>query len=149
LKQSLFGYINYYFYKMNSINLCPCGSKKEYNNCCGIAHNNIHDVETAEQLMRSRYTAFCLADGDYLHKSHHSSTRPRKSERNEIVKWAKSVTWVKLEIIESTEGKQGDDFGTVEFKAYYLENGIPAIIHENSTFRKENNHWVYFDGIHS
>ena len=129
---------------------CHCGSSIEYNVCCEIAHKNIFDVKTAEQLMRSRYSAFCLADGDYLHKSHHSTTRPKsKSERKEIVTWAKSVVWVKLEIIDTSKGLENDDFGTVEFKAYYLENGVPGIIHEKSTFEKENGHWVYVTGTHS
>ena len=129
---------------------CRCGSGNEYNLCCVIAHNNILDVITAEQLMRSRYTAFCMANGDYLHKSHHSTTRPNsKLERKEIVKWAKSVSWVKLEIINTKTGLENDNFGTVEFKAYYLENGIPGIIHEKSTFEKENGYWVYVGGTHS
>ena len=99
--------------------------------------------------MRSRYSAFCLADGDYLNKSHHSTTRPNsKSERNEIVSWAKSVVWIKLEIISTTRGLENDNFGTVEFKAYYLENGVSGIIHEKSTFEKENGHWVYVTGTH-
>jgi len=129
---------------------CNCGSGNDYNLCCGIAHNNILDVRTAEQLMRSRYMAFCMANGDYLHKSHHSTTRTNsKLERKEIVKWAKSVSWVKLEIISTQAGLENDNFGTVEFKAYYLENGISGIIHEKSTFEKENGYWVYVGGTHS
>jgi len=127
---------------------CYCGSGKEYNLCCGIAHNNIKNVKTAEQLMRSRYSAFCMANSDYLHISHHSTTRPRKSERKDIVTWAKSVIWVKLEIIAKSAGSEKDDYGTVEFKAFYIENGSPNVIHEKSTFEKENGHWVYVDGTH-
>jgi SEC-C motif-containing protein len=128
---------------------CPCGSKKEYSLCCGIAHSNILNVKTAEQLMRSRYSAFCMANGEYLHKSHHSTTRPKsKSERKEIVTWAKSVIWIKLEIIATSAGLENDDFGTVEFKAFYIENGTPGVIHEKSNFEKENEHWVYVDGTH-
>jgi len=135
---------------MTEIKKCYCGSNKEFNSCCGSIHKNISNAKTAEQLMRSRYSAFCLADGDYLHKSHHSSTRPKsKQDRKEIVAWAKSVIWIKLEIVDTTEGLEKDDFGIVEFKAYYLENGKPGIIHERSTFSKENGHWVYVDGIHS
>lgn len=135
---------------MSEIKKCYCGSDKEYESCCGKIHKNILNAKTAEQLMRSRYSAFCLADGNYLHISHHSSTRPKsKSEKKEIVAWAKSVVWVRLEIIETSDGLENDDFGTVEFKAYYSDHGIPGIIHERSTFEKENGHWVYVDGIHS
>ena len=133
---------------MTEIIKCYCGSNKEYSLCCGIAHNNIKKVETAEQLMRSRYSAFCMANGDYLHISHHSTTRPRKSELKDIVKWAKSVVWVKLEVIDTSAGSENNDYGTVEFKAFYIENGTPGVIHEKSTFEKENGHWVYVDGTH-
>lgn len=127
---------------------CPCGSGKIYEKCCGIVHTNINSVNTAEQLMRSRYSAFCMANGEYLHKSHHTKTRPKsKLERNETVNWAKSVTWLKLEIINTTKGSKTDDTGTVEFKAFYMENGSSTFMHEISTFNKTDGHWVYFDGI--
>ena len=61
--------------------------------------------------------------------------RPIK-EKKAIVKWAKSVQWLKLEILESTES-------TVKFNAYFFENGAPDHIAENSKFVKENNHWYY------
>ncbi|MBM1105354.1 Sec-C motif domain protein [Aurantibacter crassamenti] len=92
--------------------------------------------------MRSRYSAFVLADGNYLMKSHHSSTRPLK-DKKAIVNWAKSVTWVKLEVIAKTKGKAEDDEGTVTFDAYYYENGKLEVIHEKSAFKKENEHWTY------
>lgn len=129
-------------------NLCLCNSGKTYNNCCGIAHKNIKDVKTAEQLMRSRYVAFALADGDYLYKSHHSLTRPNSlSEINETIKWAKSVMWIKLEVLNIIDGNKTDKKGIVEFKAYFIENGKADVIHEKSTFEKEYEHWVYKDAI--
>jgi len=121
---------------------CYCGTEKPYTECCEKAHKNLADVKTAEQLMRSRYSAFVLANGDYLMASHHTSTRPIK-EKKAIVNWAKSVQWIKLEILETTEGKATDTKGTVTFKAYFYENGKVDIIHEKSAFVKENNHWTY------
>jgi SEC-C motif-containing protein len=115
---------------------CPCNPTKKYSNCCKKAHQNIESVISAEELMRSRYSAFVLANIEYLQKSHHTSTRPRKKEKKEILGWTKSVEWIRLEIINSTEN-------TVEFKAYFMENGKLNVIHENSFFCKENSHWVY------
>ncbi len=125
-----------------NFDLCPCGKNIEYNNCCGAIHLSKVKAVTAENLMRSRYVAFTLADGDYLMKSHHSSTRPL-SEKKSIVKWAKSVEWVKLEIINTTKGLENDTEGTVEFKAYFKRKGELQFIHENSTFVREENKWVY------
>ncbi|QXP67623.1 YchJ family protein [Polaribacter sp. AHE13PA] len=115
---------------------CPCNPSKLYVDCCKKAHQNIHTVATPEILMRSRYSAFVMANIDYLQKSHHSTTRPSNLEKKEILTWTKSVEWVKLDVLESTEN-------TVEFKAYFYENGSLNLIHENSFFSKENDHWVY------
>lgn len=60
---------------------CPCTPSKLYVNCCKKAHENIHSVATAEELMRSRYSAFVMAKIDYLQKSHYSKTRPSKVEK--------------------------------------------------------------------
>lgn len=125
---------------------CPCGIEQRYNMCCHKAHIAIEEVETAEQLMRSRYTAYVMADIDYLMKSHHSSTCPI-SEKDEILKWTKSVEWLKLEVLESSEGLKNATEGTVEFKAYFKENGIVSVIHENSKFVREHQYWVYLGEV--
>ena len=93
-------------------------------------------MTSAEELMRSRYSAFVLANIEYLQKSHHSTTRPSKREKKEIEKWTKSVNWLKLEVLNTIRD-------TVEFKAFFMENGAVNVIHENSKFCKQNNHWVY------
>ncbi len=127
---------------MNSNTSCPCGSNKEYSNCCERIHKDIFKAKTAEQLMRSRYTAFTLGDVDYLMDSQHSTTRDTE-DKTEIENWAKSVRWIKLEILNSTQGQDTDEQGTVEFRAHFEEEGKRDQIHENSTFCKENGHWVY------
>lgn len=119
---------------------CPCNPSKLYKDCCKKAHQNIHAVTSAEMLMRSRYSAFVLADIVYLHNSHFSKTRPSALENQETLTWTKSVEWVKLDVLQATEN-------TVEFKAYFYENGSLQMIHENSFFVKENNHWVYKEAV--
>ncbi|MBP0902794.1 YchJ family protein [Mariniflexile gromovii] len=121
---------------------CYCGNTTPYSECCEKIHRNIQLAITAEQLMRSRYSAFAKADGDYLMQSHHSSTRPIK-EKKSIVAWAKSVQWIKLEVLETSKGKPIDTEGTVTFNAYFYENGNVEVIHEKSAFIKENNAWKY------
>jgi len=121
---------------------CHCGNTKPYADCCEIIHNNMEAAKTAQQLMRSRYSAFVMANGDYLMASHHSSTRPIK-EKKSIVKWAKSVQWIRLEILETTKGTANDIEGTVTFNAYFYDNGKVDVIHEKSAFIKENKHWTY------
>ena len=125
---------------------CPCNPSKEYADCCKKAHDNILSVTTAEKLMRSRYSAFVIADIEYLQKSHYSKTRPSKREKKEMLQWMKSVTWLKLEVLKTTKGNKES---TVEFKAFFMENGKINTIHENSIFCKEDKHWVYVEGVHN
>jgi SEC-C motif domain protein len=121
---------------------CYCGNHTTYQDCCEIYHKNGREAETCEQLMRSRYSAFVLANGNYLMETHHPKTRPT-NEKNAIIKWAKSVQWIKLEVLETSKGMQNDIEGTVTFNAYFYENGKVDVIHEKSTFIKENNYWKY------
>ena len=127
-------------------NNCPCGSGRSFATCCEPIINGKSEAITAQELMRSRYTAFTLANVDYLMRSHHSSTRPVK-ERKSIEKWAKSVKWMGLTVLKTQAGEANDDIGYVEFKAFYMENGKPEHIHETSLFQRENKKWVYVSGV--
>jgi len=80
-------------------------------------------------------------------QSHHSKTRPIK-EKKSIEHWAKSVQWVGLTILSTTEGKETDNRGMVEFRALYIEEGELREIHEKSLFEREGGKWVYTSGIH-
>ncbi len=122
---------------------CNCGSGVLYSSCCEVFHRGKEKAITAEQLMRSRYTAFTKADGGYLMRSHHSKTRPIH-EKKEIVSWAKSVEWIRLEVLKISLGLENDTEGMVEFKAYFFENGVVQVIHEKSKFLRENGNWVYY-----
>jgi len=129
-------------------NLCPCGSGLSYTVCCEPIISGKKDAVTAQELMRSRYTAFTKANVDYLMRSHSAKTRPVKESKS-IEKWAKSVVWMGLTIIQTQAGEARDETGYVEFKALYLENMKPQQIHERSLFQRENGKWVYVSGVHS
>jgi len=128
--------------------LCYCNSQKAFSECCEPLISDESSAKTAEQLMRSRYSAFVLASINYLMNSHHPKTRPTK-ERKAILKWTKSVKWMGLQIITKKAGEESDTEGWVEFKASYMENKKIECIHENSYFVKENDIWFYKSGTHS
>jgi SEC-C motif-containing protein len=127
--------------------LCPCGSKQDYTVCCGTIINGKREASNALELMKSRYTAYTKANVDYLMKSHHSSTRPVK-ERKSIKRWAESVKWMQLIILNTWDGTTSDKEGYVEFKALFFENGQINQIHEKSFFKREKQKWVYVSGAH-
>lgn len=121
---------------------CHCGRNVPFSVCCLPKHVDITKALTAEDLMRSRYSAFVEANGAYLMKSWHPK-EARKQNQTEIEEWAKSVNWLKLEVLAKEKGQPEDAEGVVEFKAFFVDAGKMDVIHEISTFKKYNNHWVY------
>ena len=120
-------------------NSCYCGSQKDFENCCEPYINEAQKAPTALALMKSRYSAYATHQADYLLATTHSSERKYHS-KTEILNWAISNQWQKLEIINATEN-------TVEFKAYFLDSKLQnQIHHELSTFKLENGSWFYVDG---
>ncbi|PKQ61592.1 hypothetical protein BZG02_15510 [Labilibaculum filiforme] len=124
---------------------CFCGNTIAYKECCGAIHSGERKAIKAEDLMRSRYTAFVLADVDYILATYSSETCP-SDQKKEILEWTKSVEWIGLEVINVEKGSGEDAIGWVEFKASFIEKGQKQMIHEKSFFRKENDSWVYVSG---
>ncbi|MEU2944573.1 YchJ family metal-binding protein [Nocardiopsis alba] len=120
---------------------CPCGRSRTYALCCGRLHSGESKAATAEDLMRSRYSAFVVGDEEYLSRSWHPDTRPRD------VGVDADTVWRGLEILGSTEGTPFHDEGTVEFRARYREGGRDGEIHENSRFLRHGGAWVYLDAL--
>lgn len=127
---------------------CPCGSKLSYADCCGAIIRGKRNAATSLELMKSRYSAYTKADINYLMLSHSSKTRPHQKERQGLKLWAKSVSWMQLNIVNTWDGKETDAEGYVEFKALYFEDGQIRQIHEKSFFQRENGKWVYVSGVH-
>jgi SEC-C motif-containing protein len=125
---------------------CHCCSGLNFTNCCQPFLAGTIKAETAESLMRSRYSAYVVADVNYIIATTHLSTR-KMYDPNSIKQWAKSSIWQKLDIISKQEGEASDCVGKVEFKAYYLDSNKRAQVHhEHSNFAKENGVWFFVDG---
>lgn len=95
---------------------------------------------TAEQLMRSRYTAYTLGRLDYLRETWHPTTRRSDLDRSE------SVTWLGLKVLHTEAGGADDDRGLVEFVARYKIAGRAHRLHEISRFHRRGGRWLYVDG---
>jgi SEC-C motif domain protein len=116
--------------------VCPCGLGKEYDSCCGRYHGGT-PAPTAEQLMRSRYSAFALGDGDYLLRTWHPSARPRTLELDP------KIQWTRLAVLETDGGGLLDTTGTVKFRAVYVLDGKRHVMDETSRFVREGKRWLY------
>ncbi len=97
-------------------------------------------IETAEDLMRSRFEAFRDGDSGWLLRSWHPSTRPRRLDLVD------NPVWRRLQIVETVAGGPGDDTGIVEFRASCLVDGRPRVLEERSNFVREGGRWFYVDG---
>ncbi|KZC40905.1 hypothetical protein RHOFW104R3_10620, partial [Rhodanobacter denitrificans] len=88
-----------------------------YSQCCGPLHDGAI-AATAEQLMRSRYSAYVLRREDYLLASWHADTRPASLR---LAAQQPPPTWLGLEV--RRQQVVDDDHAVVEFVARYRLGG--------------------------
>ena len=136
-----------------SLQTCPCqvnpisqslSSPLLYQECCQPYHDSLLREETdkvdgakpnsAERLMRLRYSAFVLVKPEYIVKTS-LPAQQKLLDIQAIESWAKETDWAGLEIVAHTP-KLGKRHAQVEFKAYFkTPDGLQAH-HELSTFVK-------------
>jgi len=121
---------------------CPCGSGQAYAGCCGTFIDHGALPATAEQLMRSRYSAYVLAREDYLLRTWHGSTRPAQLGLQD----AGPVKWLGLKVLRCEKGGADDRDGIVAFVARYQVNGRAGRLQEVSRFVRDAGQWLYVDG---
>lgn len=123
---------------------CCCQSGLPFEACCSPFLSGNAFPQNPEQLMRSRYTAFCTKNIEYLVDTHHPSKR-QADERDALLKTIRETQWFGLRIIKADKPAAGQMLGFVEFAAFY-KAGTLGQIHENSRFVLENGRWFYLDG---
>ena len=114
---------------------CPCGGGA-YAACCAPFLRREAWPVTAEQLMRSRYTAFVLGDSGHLLRTWHPRTRPSDV-------FTDGVRWTGLRILDVVDGGPGDTAGVVEFEARYRADGARGAVRERSVFERRAGRWLY------
>ncbi|WP_049723668.1 YchJ family protein [Gilvimarinus polysaccharolyticus] len=125
---------------------CPCGSGKYPVDCCTTLILHGAQAQTAEQLMRSRYTAHVMLAVDYLWRTWSPTVRQHSSPEA-IAAWASSCEWLGLDILACERGGIEDNEGTVTFCAHYRREGQKQQHLEKSLFKREAGLWRYIDHI--
>ncbi|MEZ4600975.1 MAG: YchJ family protein [Syntrophotaleaceae bacterium] len=128
------------------MNNCPCGSGKDYAACCEPIISGKTPAETAEQLMRARYSAHVKVAVDFLFESTHPDHRQgydHKGTRD----WAEKAEWHGLQILDTAQGGPDDEAGEVEFIARYRDKGGVHSYHERGQFKRKNKRWFFAEGV--
>lgn len=95
--------------------------------------------------MRSRYTAFCIKDTEYLISTHHPSRR-QANERDLLTNTIQDTQWLGLKILKTEMDPVDTQIGFVEFAAFHKTQNTNGQLHERSKFIREAGNWYYLDG---
>lgn len=98
--------------------------------------------------MRSRFAAFALNLTKYIIKTTHSLNKDYTSN---ISSWTEDIELftlnTKFNKLKITEVINGEKESYVTFIAFLEQNDEDVSFCEKSKFIKENDEWLYFDGI--
>ncbi len=95
--------------------------------------------------MRSRYSAFCRSEIDYLLQSA-VHDKQISDEREQLQASCAATQWHSLRVLAH---KQNGDRGEVEFIAFYSDASKPNNVqqlHELSSFTRADGRWLYTSG---
>ena len=124
---------------LQAVQTCHCGSGKVFENCCEPFLSGKSFPSSAEELMRSRYSAYVTKNVPYIIETTSPKFRKYYSPKS-IMEWASNSTWISLEILSSSEKR-------VKFTASYLDENGQLIRHtEDSRFEKIGERWYFMDG---
>ncbi|WP_415409545.1 YchJ family protein [Synechococcus sp. A10-1-5-9] len=130
---------------------CPCGSGAKLGSCCGPFHQGLMKAQTAEQLMRSRYSAYALGEIEYLIASHPEPDISIQKRRRELRINSRQIRWIELEILAVECGGIEDCQGTVQFAAHFIAAGQRRCLQETSLFQRRDGQlsgdWLYIRAL--
>lgn len=122
---------------------CPCGSANLLSLCCGRYHAG-NPAPCAEQLMRSRYSAYVLGLVDYLVET----TLPAQQsvlDREAMAAWSAQSTWLGLEVERSEVFGGKPEHAQVAFVARWHDDQGEHCHREVSAFVQAKGRWYFLD----
>lgn len=125
---------------------CPCGSGQAYRLCCHGYHegNEPGDVAT---LVRSRFAAFALGEGEYLWRTLHPDHALRGREKDAVVReLSRARQTLRYRAVEVHDVEVTEPHARVLFTARVFERGRDRSFVELSRFRRTSEGWRYLDG---
>lgn len=132
------------------MDICPCRTLEEkktsYDTCCQPILEKVSLAQTAEQLMRARYSAYATGKIEFISETQEDSAN--EFNVDEARKWASESTWQGLEVIRTLKGALDDTKGEVEFVAKYQDkkSGQDFEHREHAYFFKNKQGWIFKEG---
>lgn len=127
-------------HKAPAMEHCLCGNSRPFEACCGPFLAGEAQPETAEQLMRSRFTAYARGEIEYLVDTE------ADPDREVIEHWAQATRFVQLRVLHTEAGGREDETGTVTFEADFESSGHKGTHRETSQFRQTDGRWIFLRG---
>jgi SEC-C motif domain protein len=121
---------------------CYCGSTKAFDVCCAPFISSQAAATSCEQLMRSRYSAYCHKAIDYIYNTYHHSVQAN-NPKAALAAFAYNSHFIALQVLCSEQHEQE---GYVSFNIKYLQQNMLCEFSERSRFIF-NGEWYYVDGI--
>lgn len=132
--------------EIDPMSMCPCGSNNAFSDCCEPILTGKKLAETAEQLMRARYSAYTTAAMEFIFETTHPQHRGDYDHEGTRT-WAEESVWTGLEICGKRRGTKEDTTGEVEFIARFKRSEMPHEHHENGQFEKIDGAWYFTEGV--
>lgn len=149
---------------------CFCGQPKCYQECCQPCHSGLGPAKTAEQLMRSRFSAYVLQLVAYIAETYYPAVQSTAAIA-EIAAFAGNAHFLALQVVASGDSaaidpdqfpalppaldlSAMDDLSAVQsvlsyvhFKVWFLIADKLHLLEEHSRFVRIDGHWRYVDGV--
>lgn len=121
---------------------CICGVGESTETHCLPIIKGEKAADTAEALMRARYTAYALGEVDFVLQTH-TPEAGKDVDRAQTEAWSKNSKWLGLEVVQTEAGGPSDETGTVEFVARYKIKNIAIEHRERAKFEKRGGKWLF------
>lgn len=124
---------------------CYCGSGQLFADCCQPLLSGQQQAQNCEQLMRSRYSAFCDGNADYLQQSCMPALREAQSAAS-LQPFIEQTHFIRLQILNSSVSDPSAERGFVEFQVYFIQSNQLHSFQEYSCFERWQGRWHYASG---
>ena len=122
---------------------CFCGNHLTFEQCCQPIISDKINPQNAEQLMRSRFTAYVIEDFPYILQTYASQQRLGLTV-SQLADSAQGTKWLNLKVLAH---HPHPNTAQVEFKAFYQADRRYYVMHELSDFVLEDDRWCYTTGV--